>query len=147
MGSAIAWGVCSGASLAAAGSSQAANAPLGPTGGANGNPQPTPGGGMQFIFPIIIGFMLLMIFTSISAGRKEKKRRAEMMSELGRHDRVQTAGGLIGTVVEIKDNEIRLKIDETSDVKVWFNKDAVTSVLKKGRGGSLEPVKEEAAEA
>ena len=102
---------------------------------------------MQFIFPIIIGFMLLMIFTSISAGRKEKKRRAEMMSELGRHARVQTAGGLIGTVVEIKDNEIRLKIDETSDVKVWFNKDAVTSVLKKGRGGSLEPVKEEAAEA
>lgn len=143
----VCFGLCAGVSLGAAGTSQT-GAPAMPLGGGDpaapgGAAQPQGMGSLGLMFPLLIGFMLLMIVMSFTAGRKQKKERAELLGSLANKDRVQTAGGLIGTVVEMKENEVRLKIDDSSDVRVWFNKDSVTSVLKKGKGSSLEPASEE----
>lgn len=83
-------------------------------------------------WPILLPLILIMVFmfwTGSSAQRKEKKKRESMLSALKRHDRVQTIGGVIGSVVEIKDNEIVLKVDETNNVKMRFSKSAVQQVL------------------
>jgi preprotein translocase subunit YajC len=118
-------------------------APLGPATGADGTTtQPGGGGGNaaapssspfggQFIF-ILFGVLIFMMIMSIFAGRKEKKRRAEMLSSLRRHDRVVTNGGIIGTIVEIKDKELVLKIDENTNTRMRVLRDAVGSVLKQG---------------
>lgn len=110
-------------------------------GGQGGAPAPTPFGG-QFLF-IIMGFFLLMILMQVFGGRKQKKQRQQMLSSLSKHDRVQTMGGLIGTIAEVRDDEIVLKVDEATNTKVRFARTAVQQVLKKaGSRGETSPAQE-----
>ncbi len=106
------------------------------------------GGGGGDLFPILmLGFIVVLLMLTILGPRKEKKRRAEMMAALRKHDRVQTIGGVIGSIVEIKSDEIVLKVDESSNTRITFAKSAVQQVLEsreRGREPDAEPI--EAAE-
>lgn len=102
--------------------------------GGTGTPAPSNPFGNFFIFIPLLLIMVFMIWTSSSAQRKEKKKRESMLGALKRHDRVQTIGGLIGSVVEIKDSEVILKVDEANNIKMRFAKSAVQQVLSEGDG-------------
>ena len=78
---------------------------------------------------LIGGMFLIMIFFSINSGRKEKKKKAELMASLSKGSKVQTIGGILGTVVEIRDDELIVKVDENSNTRLRFAKSAVTTVL------------------
>jgi preprotein translocase subunit YajC len=80
---------------------------------------------------VMVAVMVLMILMSTWGSRKEKKKRAEMLAAIGRHDRVQTIGGVIGTVVEMRDDEIVLRVDDATNTKITFSRSAVQGVLKK----------------
>ena len=96
----------------------------------------TPPGGLGNYFPILIlGFLLFMVIQMVLTGKREKRARAELMASLAKHDKVQTAGGMIGTIVEVKGDEVVLKVDESTNTKIRFTRSSVTSILKKGRGG------------
>lgn len=111
--------------------------PLGaPAGGGGGAPK-SPFGGMGFMYVLLL-FFLMMMLMSVFSGRKEKKRRSEMLSGLKRHDRVQTIGGLIGSVAEVRDDEVVLKVDESTNTKVRVVRSAVQAVLKRS-GEELAP--------
>ena len=88
---------------------------------------PDPFGG-SFLF-IIGGMFLVMIFFSINSGRKEKKKKAELLASLAKGSKVQTIGGILGTVVEVRDDELIVKVDENSNTRLRFAKSAVTTVL------------------
>ncbi len=89
-----------------------------------------PAGGMSTMFNVVMfGVIGIMIFSMFFGGRKEKKKRAAMLSGLKRHDRVRMAGGLIGSVVEIKPDLVVVKIDENSNVRATFTRGAVEAVL------------------
>jgi preprotein translocase subunit YajC len=110
------------------------------TQGAEGAQAPPPMGGFGFMW-VFVGLFLVMILMQVFAGRKEKKRRAEMLSSVARHDRVQTVGGLIGTVSEVKGDEVVVKIDEATNTKVRVVRSAIQQVLKKsGEAETSEPV-------
>ncbi|MCA9292354.1 MAG: preprotein translocase subunit YajC [Phycisphaerales bacterium] len=100
---------------------------------------------MTFMLPILAIFLLMMVLSG-GAAKKEKKKRAAMMGSLGKHDRVQTAGGVIGTIVEIKDDEVVLKVDDNTNTRIRFTKSSVTNVLRKGKGAN-ESMLGEAVEA
>lgn len=107
----------------------------------SGTALPAPGGPaapgsspLTMFLPIMLVFVLL-IGMSWWTQSKEKKKRAALLSGLGRNDRVQTAGGMIGTIVEIKDDEVVLRVDEATNTKIAFSKGAIQGVLRKGRGG------------
>ena len=121
---------------------------LGADGTAGGAQQPPSMFGGGFIF-MLMGLMVFMLVISSMGQRKEKKRRAELLSSLGKHDRVQTAGGVIGTIAEVRENEIVVKVDESTNTKIRFARSAVQQVLKKaGSSSESEPVAEpELAEA
>lgn len=89
------------------------------------------GGGM---FLILFAFLGIMIITQIFAARKQKKQREQMLGSIARHDRVQTVGGIIGTVAEVRDDEIVLKVDEATNTKIRVARSAVSAVTKKGSG-------------
>ncbi|QOJ01472.1 MAG: preprotein translocase subunit YajC [Phycisphaeraceae bacterium] len=94
---------------------------LGTPGGA---PAVRPGGfdPMMFLLPLLL-FMIVMMFMS---GRREKKKRQELLAAIKRGDVVQTIGGAIGTIVDIRDNEVVLKFEEG---RVRFNKTAIQGVV------------------
>lgn len=75
---------------------------------------------------VLVGVFWWMMSRSRS---KERDRYEQMLSALKRNDRVQTIGGIIGTVVDVRDNEVVLKVDETNNVKVRFHRSAIKEVL------------------
>ncbi len=81
---------------------------------------------------MLIPFVVIMVLVSVMGQRREKKKRNALMASIKKHDSVQTAGGIIGAVVEIKDDTIILKIDENSNVRMTFAKSSIVQVLDSG---------------
>lgn len=95
--------------------------------------QPTPGPLFQFfqspMMPLLLGIAVLYIFMFRNKGN-EKKQREQMLANLKRGDRVQTIGGILGTVVEARESDVLLKVDESSNTKMRFARSAIHRVLE-----------------
>lgn len=87
-------------------------------------PAPAPMGDFMWVFLLLL---VVMILTTFLSGRKERKRRAQMLSELKKHDKVVTGGGIIGTVAEIQDDEVVIRVDEG---KLRVTKGAIQQVVR-----------------
>lgn len=85
------------------------------------------GGDMIFI---LLPVILVLILMTVLGPRKEQKRRNTMLKSMKKHDRVQTVGGVIGSITEIKSDTIVLKVDETSNTRMTFSRDAVQQILE-----------------
>lgn len=109
-------------------------------GGAPGGGAPAGPGGFGMMLPLLFGLMIFMVVTSMMSGRKEKKKRAELMAGLKRRDKVQTVGGVIGTIAEIKNDEVVLKVDHGSNTRIRFARSAIQQVLHSADGGEIEEV-------
>ncbi len=84
-----------------------------------------------------IRFMLIMgavfaifYFLFLRPQQKQEKERRAMIEALKKRDRVLTSGGLLGTVADLRDDEITLKVSENPDVKVRVRRSAVVEVLR-----------------
>ena len=74
----------------------------------------------------ILGVMLLVM---VLPGRQQAKKRREMMAGMTKNDRVLTRGGIIGVVVEIREHEVILKVDESNNTRVHFAKQAIQHIF------------------
>lgn len=102
--------------------------------------QPARPGGFDPIMILMLGmgvFLVMMIFTSGRRQKKEKRERDEMLNALKRGDKVQTIGGIIGTVAEVRTDEVVLKVDDAGQNRVRFARSAIQQVLS-SRGGSSD---------
>ena len=52
-----------------------------------------------------------------------------MLSALKKGDEVQTIGGVLGKVIETRDDRVLLKVDESSNAKMWFTRAAIQRVI------------------
>lgn len=114
-----------------------ADATTEPAGG-NGGGAAAPSSGLDFFGSILPFLLIIGVFLFImSRGRaKEQKRYEQMLSSLKRNDRVQTVGGVIGTIVDVRDNEVVLKVDETTNTKMRFARNAIKGVLQESSEGT-----------
>jgi preprotein translocase subunit YajC len=83
---------------------------------------------LRQFFPIILIIFIFYIFF-FRRSQTEKKKRVAMLSELKRGDKVQTIGGILGNVVEAREDRVQLKVDESSNTKMWFARSAIARVL------------------
>jgi preprotein translocase subunit YajC len=109
-------------------SSSTTTQPGSPVDGGAGQ-QGRPAGGMDMMFMILVLFGGMLLITMFS-GRKEKKRRKEMMASMGKKDKVRTAGGIIGTIVEMKGDEVLIETDRASHTRLWLAKGSISSIEK-----------------
>ena len=79
-------------------------------------------------FPVLLG-VAIFYFILIRPQRNKDKERQKLMAALKRGDRVQTIGGILGTVVEAREDEVVLKLDESNNTKVKFVRSAIAKVL------------------
>ena len=108
-----------------------------PSAGADGTANAPVGGNMNFMFLILLMFGAMILITGLS-GRKDKKRRSQMLSALGKKDKVRTAGGIIGTVIEMKEDEVLLETDRASHTRMWLAKGSIASVIKHAKQDEQE---------
>jgi preprotein translocase subunit YajC len=67
------------------------------------------------ILPLLFLIMYLLL---IRPQQQRVKRQRELISQLQAGDEVVTAGGLIGTIRVIDDNELRLEVGSGLEVRV-----------------------------
>jgi len=91
-----------------ASTSAATGAPAGP---------PSAMSGILSFAPFIV-IMILFYFLMIYPQNKERKKREELLNALQRGDKVLTRGGIYGTVADIKENVITLKVSENTKIEV-----------------------------
>lgn len=80
------------------------------------------------IFPMLLIMVVLWYFTSRSQ-RQERDKHQKMLNSLKRNDRVMTIGGVFGSVVEVREHEVVLKVDESNNTKMRFARNAIKEVL------------------
>jgi preprotein translocase subunit YajC len=83
----------------------------------------------RLLFPLLIVGLFYILFMNNKSKRSQDKQHTEMLKNLKRGDKVQTIGGILGTVVDARDTEVVLKVDEGSNTKVKFSRDAIKHVL------------------
>jgi preprotein translocase subunit YajC len=94
---------------------------------------------MSFMFPaLLLGMVVFMLLSARSQKKREKRERDELHAGLARNDRVLTIGGVIGTVISVKDNEVMLKVDESTNTKMTFLKTAVQRKLDNDQATDLQ---------
>ena len=90
----------------------------------------TEAGGGDFLLFMFLPLILVMILFSVFGQRKERKKREALLSSVKKHDRIRTIGGVIGSVVELNTDTVVLKVDESSNTRMTFGRDAVQQVLE-----------------
>lgn len=82
--------------------------------------------------PLIMMLILLaaMYFLMIAPQRKQKKQREQMMAALKEGDRIMTQSGVYGTIKKIKEESVRLQIDDQTKTTIEITKNAVAMVVK-----------------
>lgn len=92
-------------------------------------------GQLSGMLPLVLMFVALY-FIMIRPQMKRQKEHRAMVQALAKGDEVVTAGGLLGRVVDL--DEQNLFIEIASGVKVQLQRQAVTQVLPKGSLNSLK---------
>ncbi|MFH1371178.1 MAG: preprotein translocase subunit YajC [Planctomycetota bacterium] len=91
-----------------------------------GTTRSTPGY-YQLIFIAVIFVVMFMMFRE---PRRKQKQQQKMVQSLKKNDKVRTIGGIIGTVVDIKGDEIVLKVDEANNTKIRVLASAIGKTLE-----------------
>ena len=88
---------------------------------------------MQFL-PLILIFVV-MYFVLMRGPRKQQQQHKQMVQTLKKNDRVRTIGGIFGTIVDVKDDEVTLKIDESNNTKIRVSMSAIGKNLSQDSKG------------
>ncbi len=84
----------------------------------------SPVGALLFQFIFFILLFALFYFLLIRPQQKARKKHEEFLKNLKKGDRVITTGGIWGTVVEIGDRTVTLKVD--ANTRITFTKEAIS---------------------
>ena len=79
--------------------------------------QAAPGGGLMGLMPLLVMFMIFY-FLLIRPQKKRQRLHQEMLSRLKKGDVVVTAGGIIGEINQLKDDELSLEIADRIKIRV-----------------------------
>jgi preprotein translocase subunit YajC len=91
-----------------------------------------------FPFALMIAVVAFLLLSARGQKKREKREREQMFARLAKNDRVQTIGGVIGTIMSVKDTEVVLKVDETTNTKMTFVKSAIQRVISDDGPGGAE---------
>ena len=94
--------------------------------GGGGTPQGPPSSMMIWGLLLMMGVFFFVMFRG---SRAQQKKKDAMFGSMKKNDRVMTIGGVIGTIVQVKEHEIVLKVDEASNTKMTFIRRAIQQVL------------------
>jgi len=91
--------------------------------------QPTALGSILQFLPIIVIFGVIFWMSS-SSQRKEKKRKEQLLATLSKGLKVQTIGGIVGTVEEVKAELVILLVDERNKGTLTLSKSSINNVVE-----------------
>lgn len=85
------------------------------------------GGGSNSLVGVIVPFVIMFAvfyFLLIRPQQKKQKSRTSMLRELKKGDKIVTIGGLHGTIVEITNDIVVLRVNDVT--KLTFDRSAIS---------------------
>lgn len=82
----------------------------------------------SFSFPMMVVVVVVWIYF-LKSKRGGDKELANRLKDLKRGDRIQTIGGILGTVVEARESDVVVKVDESNNTKIKFTRKAIASII------------------
>lgn len=92
---------------------------------------PAQGGGpspLMNLLPIALIFVIFY-FLLIKPQKKQQQEHKKMIEELKKNDEVVTSGGIFGTIVNLQDDVVTLRVDDNTRIKIQRN--SVSRLRKK----------------
>ena len=93
------------------------------------------GGILVFILPLVLLFILMPLFNKKDKGRRKR------VKELKKHDKVVTSGGILGTIIAVKDDVVTIEVSK--GVRMDFKRTSVFDIVS----GQPGPATKQTAEA
>jgi len=84
---------------------------------------------LMSLMPIILIFVIFY-FLLIRPQKKAQDEHKKMVAGLQKNDDVVTGGGIHGTIVNVKDATVMLRVDD--NVKIEVSKNSIVTLKKKG---------------
>lgn len=86
---------------------------------------------MGFMFPALMAVMLLYFMMMTRPQQNAPAKTSELLSKLKKNDRVVTAGGILGTVVNFRtdDEYVTLRIDDSSNARMQVLASSIVRVV------------------
>jgi preprotein translocase subunit YajC len=76
-----------------------------------------------------VAIMVVLFVLMIRGPRKQQREQKQMLQTLKKNDRVRTIGGIYGTVIEVKGDEVVLKVDENNNTRIHVSVSAISKNL------------------
>jgi preprotein translocase subunit YajC len=110
-----------------------------------GRPQRKPKGLFEQygFFIILLGGLVLMYVLMGRSRRKQEAKRKEMLQSLKKGDKVVSIGGIVGTVIETREDEIVVKVDEKSNTRMRFARWAIRAAGEEAQAEKGKDTQEE----
>jgi preprotein translocase subunit YajC len=96
------------------------------------------------LWPLALMFVVLY-FLLIRPQQKRQKTRNAMLNQVKKGDKVVTIGGLHGTIIEITDDIVVLRVNDAT--KMTFDRSAISSVSQASASTATEEKKSEEKKA
>ena len=86
---------------------------------------------MGFMFPALIAVMLLYFIMMTKPQPKGQAKSSELLASLKKNDRVLTAGGILGTVVNVRTDAeyVTVRIDDSSNARMQVLASSIVRVV------------------
>ena len=82
------------------------------------------------------GFVLIFYFLLWRPQSKRRKEHQALMSGLSKGDEVVTAGGMVGQIISVEEDFVKIQV--ASNVELRVQKSAISATLPKGTLKSLD---------
>ena len=106
----------------------------------------TAAGGMGSSMFLLIAMLAIMYFIMIRPENKRKKEAEQMRSAVKKGDKVVTIGGIVGVVVDVKDNKFVMETG-ADQVRIEFEKWALSTNETAAEAKKAEAKKAQEAKA
>nr|WP_083964039.1 preprotein translocase subunit YajC [Shimazuella kribbensis] len=83
--------------------------------------------GSSWSIVYIVVMFALLYFVLIRPQNKQRKEQAQLLTSLKKGDKVVTIGGLHGSIVELNESRVTLKVSDTT--RVVFERGAIKSKI------------------
>lgn len=87
------------------------------------------GGLGENLMPAMLLAIVVMLFMSSRAQKKERQAFSEWLSKLKKNDRIITKAGIYGTITSVRDDAIVIKIDDDKGTKMTITKESVSHAV------------------
>lgn len=80
----------------------------------------------QMLLPAIVIFIIFH-FLVFKPQKEEQNKKQEMKKNLKKNDKVITSGGIHGTIANVKDKTVIVRVDD--NVKIEVDKESISEVI------------------